>query len=189
MAKKKKPAKRKPVRRRSVGAMALNVKNPLLTFGPMLGGFLMGDTINDKIDTMLPDDKVSQKAKGIGEGGLGAALVFAKLGKKKTPVELIAGGVLLGAGVRRLLKEFGVIQGIGGYHSVPVVAARHRSRLNGYGAVPVIGNGYVTNKGLNGALNGVGGYAVPAPPSSVMAGIGSAGSGSGMVSNGSDCMQ
>lgn len=190
MPKKKKAAKRKTsVRRRRVGAMALDVKNPLVMFGPMVGGFLLGDKINGAIDTALPDDKVGQKAKGIGEGGIGAALVFLKIGKKKTPIEMIAGGVLLGAGVRRLLKEFGVIQGIGGYSSVPVVAARHRSRLNGYGSVPVIGNGqqgYNTNRGLNGALNGVPGYAVPAPPSSIMAGIGSA---SNVGAGGSDCMQ
>lgn len=188
MAKRKTAKKRKTtVRRRKVGAMALDVKNPLVMFGPMVGGFLLGDNINTAIDNMLPDDKVSQKAKGIGEGGIGAALAFMKIGRKKTPVEMIAGGVLLGAGVRRLLKEFGVIQGIGGYHSVPVVAAKHRSRLNGYGAVPVIGqSGYVVNRGLNGALNGVPGYAVPAPPSSVMNGIGS---GSGVTNTGSDCMQ
>lgn len=188
MPKKKKAAKRKTsVRRRRVGAMALDVKNPLVMFGPMVGGFLLGDKINGAIDTALPDDKVGQKAKGIGEGGIGAALVFLKIGKKKTPIEMIAGGVLLGAGVRRLLKEFGVIQGIGGYQSVPVVAARHRSRLNGYGAVPVIGNGYSPNRvALNGALNGVPGYAVPAPPASVMNGIGS---GSGVSNAGSDCMQ
>lgn len=178
---------RKTVRRRSkVGAMSLNANSPLVKYGPIAAGFFLGDTINDKIDTMIPDDKMSQKTKGMLEGGLGAALAFAKLGKKKTVVEEIAGGVFLGAGVRRLLKEFGVIQGIGGYAAVPVVAARHRSRLNGYGSVPVIAGGYTTNRALNGALNGVPGY-TPNPPANVMAGIGS--TGSGLSNDGSNCMQ
>lgn len=183
MAKKKTAKKRKPVRRRRVGATALNVKNPIVMFGPIVGGFLLGDKINTAIDTALPDDKVGQKTKGILEGGIGAALVFMKIGKKKTVVEMVAGGVLAGAGVRRLLKEFGIITGIGGYQSVPVVARRHH-QLNGYGSVPVIGNGgYTTSKySLNGALNGVPGYAVPSPAgsSNVMGGVGN---------NGSECMQ
>lgn len=197
-AKKKGSKKKSTVRRRKVGALALNASSPLVMFGPMVGGFLLGDKINDAIDKALPDDKVGQKAKGMIEGGLGAALVFMKLGKKKTVVEMVAGGVLAGAGVRRLLKEFGVITGIGGYQSVPVVARRHTKMLNGYGKVPVIGNnggGYKTSQySLNGALNGVGdgGYQVPmaAGSSNVMSGFNSgSGSGSGLSACGSECMQ
>lgn len=188
-AKRKGSKAKKTVRRRKVGATALNASNPLVMFGPMVGGFLLGDKINTAIDNALPDDKVGQKTKGILEGGIGAALVFMKLGKKKTVVEMVAGGVLAGAGVRRLLKEFGIITGIGGYQSVPVVARRHQKQLNGYGSVPVIGNGgYKTSQySLNGALNGVGGYQVPlaAGSSNVMNGFGS---GSGISNNGSDCM-
>lgn len=188
--KRKGSKKRQSVRRRRVGAMALNAKSPLVMYGSMAAGFFLGDTLNTAIDKPLPDTTVSQKTKGMIEGGLGAALVFMKIGPTKKPLEVIAGGVLLGAGVRRLLKEFGVIQGIGGYQSVPVVAARHRSRLNGYGSVPVIGNGYKTSQySLNGALNGVGGYAVPQPAGSanVMNGVGS---GSGISNTtGSNCME
>ncbi len=189
MPAKTKKAKKKSstTRRRKVGAMALNVSSPLVMYGPIAGGFLMGDKINDQIDKMLPDDKVGQKIKGGLEGGIGAALVFMKLGKKKTVIEVVAGGVLLGAGVRRLLKEFGIITG---YQSVPVVAKRH---LNGYGAVPVVGNGgYKTARtSLNGALNGVfNGYQVPPVPYGAGANVmGSTGSGSGLMANGSECMQ
>ena len=180
-----KKGKKKTVRRRrrSVGAMSLNVKSPLMTFGPMVAGFFLGDTINNAIDNALPDTKVSQTVKGIAEGGIGGALVFMKLGPRKTPVELIAGGVMLGAGVRRMLKVAGVIQGIGSYGAVPVIAARRsHHRMNGYGAVPVIGNGYTPNRNLAGSLNGVGGYNVPPVPSGVMAGV-------NVGSGGSECMQ
>lgn len=181
--KKKAKAKSKP-RRHKVGAAALNLSNPLVMYGPIAGGFLLGDKLNDAIDKALPDDKVGQKLKGGAEAGLGALLVFMKLGKKKTVPEVIAGGVLLGAGVRRLLKEFGVITG---YQSVPVVAKR---QLNGYGAVPVVGNGgYKTSRvALNGVFNG---YQVPGVPYGAAGVMGStgAGSGSGLVSNGSECMQ
>jgi hypothetical protein len=185
MAKKTKAKKRKSPVRRRVGATALNLKNPIVMYGPIVGGFLMGDMINNAIDKALPDDKVGQKIKGGAEAGIGAALVFMKLGKKKTIIEVVAGGVLAGAGVRRLLKEFGIITGIGGYQSVPVLG--RRAGVNGYGAVPVIGNGYKTSRtALNGVLNG--GYQVPQVPSKLNV-MGSTGSGSGLNNSGSDCMQ
>lgn len=184
---KRKGSKKKTTTRRKVGAAALNLKNPMVAILPVAGGFFLGDMINDKIDTLLPDDKLSQKAKGMVEGGLGAALILMKIGKKKTAVEVVAGGVLAGAGLRRLLKEFGVLNGIGGYQSVPAIANRERRRLNGYGAVPVVGNGgYKTSQyQLNGSLNGVGGYNVPPVP----AGVGVMGSTGSGLNSGSDYMQ
>lgn len=185
MPRKRKANKRKSVRRRRVGATALNANNPMVKLGSVAAGFLLGDKINGAIDTALPDDKVGQKTKGLIEGGLGAALVFMKMGRKKTTIEVVAGGILAGAGARRLLKEFGIITGMGGYDSVPVVARRHH-QLNGYGSVPVIagGNGgYKTSQyALKGALNGIGGYQVPlaAGSSNVMGSVGQ---------GGSECMQ
>jgi len=180
MAKAKKAKSKKPARRR-VGAAALNLKNPLVMYGPIAGGFFLGDKINDMIDKALPDDKVGQKIKGGLEGGIGAALVFMKMGKTKSVPEVLVGGVLLGAGVRRLLKEFGIITG---YQSVPVVARRN---VNGYGAVPVVGNGgYKTSRvALNGVFNG---YQVPPVPAGSSNVMGSTGSGSGLSASGSECM-
>jgi hypothetical protein len=175
MAKKKAKSKKASTttRRRKVGAMALNAKSPLLTYGAMAGGFLMADTINAQVDkvTGTMDDKI----KGGITGGIGAALVYMKLGAKKSPLEVVAGGVLVGAGVKRLLKAFGILNG---FQSVPVLGRR---QVNGYGKVPVLG-GYQTNPvALNGVFNG---YQVPRTPGSQV--VGSAG---GYSNGGSNCMQ
>ncbi len=176
MAKAKKGQKKATTtRRRKVGAMALNAKSPLLTYGSIGAGFVMGDTINAQVDkvTGTMDDKI----KGGITGGIGAALVYMKLGAKKSPLEVVAGGVLLGAGVKRLLKAFGILNG---YQSMPVLG-RRVSQLNGYGKVPVIG-GYQTNPtALNGVFNG---YQVPRTPGNQV--MGSAG---GYSNGGSNCMQ
>jgi hypothetical protein len=173
MATKKKTKKRKSGSRRKVGAAALNASNPLVMYGAMAGGFLLADKINEQIDKVT--GTMNQKIVGAAEGGIGAALVFMKLGKKKSVVEVVAGGVLLGAGVKRLLKEFGILNGIGGYQSLPVLG-RKVSQLNGYGKVPVLG-GYNTNsQALNGVFNG---YQVPRSPASSI--MGSVGSGSGCM--------
>jgi hypothetical protein len=166
--------------RRKVGAMALNAQSPLVMLAAAGVGFLMGDKINTMVDKVTGTMNAKVVA-GI-ETGLGAGLVFMKLGKKKTMVEVIAGGLIGGAGIKRGLREFGIINGIGGYQSVPVLGRR---MIKGYGKVPVLGNGgYRTaQQSVNGVFNG---YEVPrSPASSVM---GSTGSGSGLSSGGSSCM-
>lgn len=175
MAKRRK-AKRTTRRRRRVGAMALNVNNPIVKFGPVLCGFLLSTQINGLVDKVA--GTMDPKLVGAVQGGLGSALVFMKLGRKKTMIEVIGGGLLLGAGIKRLATSFGIMNGIGGYGKVPVIGNR---RMNGYGKVPVIGNGYSPSASLNGAFNG---YAVPKIPSSVMGNA----SGSGYSNNGSDYM-
>lgn len=161
MATRKKRKGKATRRRRRIGGMKLSASNPLVKFGSMGAGFLLGDKINPAIDKMT--GTMDPKIVGAGEAGIGAALVFMKLGKKPASViQVIAGGVLLGAGAKRLLKAFGIMNGIGGYGSVPVIGQR---RLNGYGAVPVIG-GYTPNMNLAGVLNG--GYTVPSSSLNVM---------------------
>jgi hypothetical protein len=177
--KKAKGAKRKTSRRRRVGAMALNAQSPLVMYGSMALGYFLADKINEQVDKFT--GTMNGKVVGALEGGAGAALVFMKLGKKKSTVEVGLGGVLIGAGAKRLLREFGIISGIGGYQSLPVLG---RKALNGYGSVPVIGNGggYRTNQqALNGVFNG---YEVPKRPSSSSV-MGSMGDGSG---SGVSCM-
>jgi hypothetical protein len=152
-------AKRKTHRKhrrkyRRIGAMKLQPKSPILQIGSVAVGWLMADTINTGIDKFT--GTLDKKIVGATETGLGAAVMLAKLGKKKTIIETIGGGILAGAGLKRLLKEFGVISGISGYQAVPVIGVK---RMNGYQSVPVIGkhrmNGYTT---ATAALNG---YEVP----------------------------
>lgn len=167
-SKKKSPTRR---RRRAVGALALNAKSPLLMYGSMALGYFMGD----KLNAILPASvqTMDQKLVGGVEAGLGAALVFAKLGKKqKGAIEVGIGGVLIGAGAKKLLREFGIITGIGGYQTVPVIGANIRKGINGYQKVPVIG--YTPNRtALNGVPSMNSGYTTR--PTSVMGCVGDEG--------------
>jgi len=143
--------KRTTGRRRSrVGAMALNANSPVVQLGAVAIGYLFaGNAINGAIDKALNitaiDAAGTSKGKmvAVAEAGLGALLLMKK-GKKSLPLT-IAGGVLAGAGLKRLLAEFK----IGGFQSVPVLG-----RVRGFQSVPVLGNaapGYpVPRNGING---------------------------------------
>lgn len=129
-------------RRRRMGAVStmLNPSSTLVKVGVPVLGYLLGDTINgaiDKVNNGKLDNKIVAGAQGIG----GALLVF-----KKRPglVTTIIGGLLLGSGVKRGLKEFGVITG---FRTVPVI--------DGFRKVPVIGN-YTPNANMNGYTPGKG---------------------------------
>ena len=67
----------------------------------------------------------------VGLVGIGGLLLMRK---KSQPALKYAGGVLLGAGLKRALKVLGVVSG---YQSVPVIGRSHR--MAGYQSVPVIG--------------------------------------------------
>lgn len=147
MAKKKKAHKRK---KRSVLGAMLNPNSPVVKLAAIAGGYLLGDTINNFLDTLIPDslttataatattpakaatlsaDAADQILMG-GELGLGALLL---LKGKANVVKSIAGGVLAGAGVQRALISFNIIKKtVSGYQSVPVIG--------GYQRVPVIGS-------------------------------------------------
>jgi hypothetical protein len=177
MAKRKKTTRRRSSRRR-VGAVALNAKSPMVQIGAAAAGFLLASTINPLIDKVT--GTMDAKLVGAGQTGVGAALMFMKLGKKKSTMEVVAGGVLAGAGAKRLLQAMGVING---FESVPVIGQRMlKSSMNGYGAVPVIGNGYTVPNRMNGVFNG---YNVPpVPKTQVMGSV----QGSGYNNGGSDYM-
>jgi hypothetical protein len=164
--------------RRRIGAMGLNPDSPMVPIAAAAAGFLLGDKINALFDKVT--GTMDGKLVGAIEGGAGAALIMLRLGKKKSLVQVAAGGLLAGAGVKRLLQEFGVINGIGGYHSVPALG----NRMRGYHSVPALGMtpGYTPNRGP-GQVNG--GYVVnPAPKrSAVMGGVAGAASGSGLMSS------
>lgn len=158
MAKKRKKA-RKTTRRRRIGGV-MNPNGPIVKFGSIGAGYFLGDKINDAVDKAT-GGKVDGK---IVAGVMAAAGAYLAFGKgKKTVAKQVAGGVLLGAGVKKGLKEFGVLNG---FDSVPVLA--------GYKSVPVL-NGYSTQRT---AMNG---FNVPAPlHRSVMGSVAAEASGSGI---------
>jgi hypothetical protein len=91
----------------------------------------------------------------VGQIGLGGALVFLKLGKKSLVSE-VAGGLLIGSGLKRAMVVFkdGATT-MSGYGDVPVIGAYKTPgqlgrKVAGYGDVPVIG-AYAPNSALNGA--------------------------------------
>lgn len=180
MAKAKNKKRKVTHHRRRMGATAaLNPASPLVKFGSLAIGYFMGEKINAAIDNVA--GTMDEKLKGAAEGGIGAALMFMKLGKSKPGMlQTVGGGVLAGAGARRLLKAFGVING---FQAVPVIGRKMlpSSRVNGYGAVPVVA-GYNVPQQMNGVFNG---YNVPSmPKAQVMGSV----QGSGLVGNGSDYM-
>lgn len=168
-------------RRRRVGAMSLTASNPLFKYGPIVAGYFLGDKINTAIDTAT-GGKIDTKIVGIAEAGLGAFLVFSK--GKPSLIKSVAGGVALGAGIKRLMAAFGVGY-IGGYGAVPVIGNRGARRMNGYGSVPVIGRSGMQGYAPNGQL---GAYGVPNNVK-VMNGVGTMANGSGLSNGGSDVMQ
>lgn len=148
MAKRKKHSKRRKVS--GIGAM-LNPKSPLVKIGALAIGYLMGDTINNFADTLIPDSLTNATAATAttaakpamlsadqadqvlmaGEIGLGALLL---LKGKPNVIKTIAGGVLAGAGIQRALISFNIVKptAVKGYQAIPVIG--------GYQKVPVIGS-------------------------------------------------
>ncbi len=146
-------------KRKKVGAMSLTANSPLVKFGSIAIGYLMGDTLNQKLIDKLfgtPTDPVKTgKMVAVGQIGLGGALVFLKLGKKSLISE-VAGGLLIGSGIKRAMVVFkdGATT-MSGYGDVPVLGAYKTPgqlgrKVAGYGDVPVIG-AYAPNSALNGA--------------------------------------
>jgi hypothetical protein len=177
MAKKRKSTKRRSTRRRRIGAVALNPANPVVKIGAAAAGFVFAGTINPLIDKVA--GTMDAKLVGAGQTGIGAALMFMKLGNKKPGlVQTVAGGVLAGAGAKRLLQALGIING---FSAVPVIGRKMmKSSMNGYGNVPVIGNapGYTVPRSLNGVFNG---YTVPQAPGKMMGNV----EGSGLLNSNS----
>jgi hypothetical protein len=125
---------------------------------------------------------LDEKIKAGIEVGAGTLLVMGKLGKGKPgTVVTVVGGVLAGAGLKRGLRSFGVITG---YGMVDVISGYNPNPnlLNGFQKVPVIGGYQTAPIAINGLKPG---------HSKVMGSVGSntgSGSGSGRLSNGSECM-
>ena len=140
---KRKSKKTAPRRRRRVGALAMTANSPLVTYGSIAIGFLAGDKIDEMLMKVVPAT-LDTKLVGGAEVGLGAFLVYGK--GKKSMVKTVVGGVLMGAGIKKSLRAFGVISG---YQMIPSVTGY--SDVNALGAAPVRKMaGYIPGKGLNG---------------------------------------
>jgi hypothetical protein len=161
-------AHRKHRKRGRVRGPKLNASHPLLKVGALVGGYLLGDTINAQIDKMMPAPaaaattttttpvttssfSLTSALPMVAELGLGGYLLLKKRGMLPT----VVGGLLAGAGIRRALKSTGMIKG---YQAVPVIAGKHR--MAGYQSVPVIAGIPSQLQGIPGQLEGVNGYRV-----------------------------
>lgn len=161
MARRKRTQKKHHRRRhRRIGALSLNPGSDLVTYGSIAVGFIAGGAINPLINSLVPASFKAKASAGkiisVGQAGVGAALLFMK-GKKSLP-KTLAGGLLLGSGIKRAMTVFkkDTTDTLGGYGDVPVIGAYStqgqlgRRRVAGYGDVPVIG-AYTTPGALNGA--------------------------------------
>lgn len=191
-------AKKKKVKRRSrrgrVGAFGLGGKDTGLKIAALAGGFLLGGKINAQLNklntkvvpatattaasstTVIPDDFIT-----VGEIGIGGLLLLRKGGTGMTGKAMkVAGGLLAGAGIRRVFGAMGLMSG---YQSVPVIG---RHRMAGYQNVPVIGNKLPPQlSGKPAQLQGfrVNGYQPTGSGVGVMGSIGAIDGGSGITTS------
>src|SRR5436305_14427015 len=133
MSKKRHRTQRRHRRSRRVGAINLKSKDTGLKLLSVVGGFFLGTTINGAIDagytkftkpattttTTAPTAvSIPNTPIAIGELGIGGLLLMRKKTGTINTILKVGGGVLAGAGVRRLLTSMGVLSG---YQSVPVI--------------------------------------------------------------------
>lgn len=152
-AKKKKEKKTVRRRPRRVGAMAMNANSPLVMYGSIAAGFLAGDKINTMLANVIPASIDSKIVAGA-EVGLGAFLVYGK--GKKSVVKTVAGGMLLGAGIKHAMKSFGILNGyqmvpsVGGYSDVNSINGAPVRKMAGYIPGAGLNGGYVAKVAVNG---------------------------------------
>lgn len=159
--------RKKSHRRRRISGIAMSANSPVVKFGSLGLGFVISDTVWQKVDEQMTTPLTEDQKKlinGIAAAG-GLYFLFMAKGKKSTALTALA-GVLTGIAAKGLAKDFGVISG---FRDLPVIG--------GYQQVPAIGNGYMPASGM---INGVGGYSVPKP--SVMGSVPGADAGSGINS-------
>lgn len=105
MAKRRK-TKKTSHRRRRVSGMALSASSPLVNLGSIAAGYFLGDKINSALANVTGtlDPKIVAAAEAVGG--------FLLRKKMKGLAGQVVGGVLIGAGVKKGLQEFGVISGL-----------------------------------------------------------------------------
>jgi hypothetical protein len=163
---------------RRVGASKLNPGSTLIKLIAVGAGYLLGDTLNSAIDKALPAptvptagvkpslmDSVVKYGPVVAAVGIGAMLLLKK--GKPSLIKTGAGGILLGAGLKRAIAQFGRVSG---YQATPVIGRR---RMAGYQATPVIGTMPAALTGRPSQLEGfrVNGYSPVGSGSKVMGSI------------------
>lgn len=174
-------------RRRRVGALALNPGSQLTKLLAVAAGyFLVADPLNTALDKALPTSitaatDMKKYIPGAAEAGVGLVLLTKGRGGM---VKTLAGGILIGAGIKRLLRNAGMVTG---YQNTPVIGRR----MAGYQKTPVLGATDIPSQ-LNGVPSQLSGYRVNGPgyiPHGSGAKVmGSTGHGSGITNSGSDYM-
>lgn len=165
----KKSKKTATRRRRRIGAVALNASSPLVQYGSIAAGFLLGDKINTAIDGVVGTN-IDTKIIAGGQVGIGYMLALRK-GAKKNLITTVGGGIMLGAGAKRALTAFGLGR-VNGYQMVPAVG--------GYQNVPAVGSS-VGRRRVGAANPGNGGMGWAAQHVAIGGGAFSNGSGSGLM--------
>lgn len=106
MAKRRK-TKKTSTRRRRVSGVALSAKSPVVQLGSIAAGYLfLGDKINDALSNVTGslDPKIVAAAEVVGG--------FLLKKKMRGTAGQVLGGILIGAGAKKGLREFGVISGL-----------------------------------------------------------------------------
>lgn len=156
-----------------MGGIGLKPQSTGMKLIALAAGYLLADMINPEIDKILPKKKdaagvetPNQTIGTVGQVGIGGLLLMRK---KQTLLTVGGGGILAGAGLKRALKQMGVIKG---YQSVPVIG---RHRMAGYQSTPVIAGRPMQLTGTPPQLSGytVNGY--NSQGSGVMGAVGSVG--------------
>lgn len=147
MAKRRKKTSHR--RRRRIGALALNASSPLVKFGSIAVGYFMADKVNEAIDKAT-GGKIDGKIVAAAE-----VLAGFMIQKKPGMMTTVIGGVLMGAGAKKGLTEFGVISG---FRSIPVVGGynvpqRLTASVNGIMDVPTVNGLTVPNS--NNLIGGI----------------------------------
>ena len=153
-AKRRKSAKKTTRRRRRIGAVALNANSPIVQYGSIAAGFLLGTQVDTMLSKVIPAN-VDGKIIAAGEVGIGYMLSFGNKGAKKL-LPTVAGGLMIGAGIKKAITAFGIggfqmVPAVGGYRSVTAIGAPPK-RLSGYNAGRNGLNGYSTFR--NGTIDG-----------------------------------
>jgi hypothetical protein len=152
MAKRRK-TKKTSHRRRRVSGVALSANSPIVNFGSIAAGYFLGDKINDALSSVTGtiDPKIIAAVEAVGG--------FLLRKKMKGLPGQVLGGVMMGAGIKKGLQEFGVINGlptVGAYRPLSNVknlpaSVRKVSGLPGQGQSPsmsvigAINDGYTDN--------------------------------------------
>ncbi len=147
MARRKKAKKTSHKRRsRRIGALALSANSPLVNFGSIAAGYLIGDKVDDALANVTGSLDPKIKAAALAVAG------FIVRKKVKGTAGKALGGIMMGAAAKMGLKEFGIISG------VPVISGyRDVKALSG---VPESVEPFMSRTQFNSpsVLNGIDGY-------------------------------